>query len=70
MQPIGQSVFRPKLVEQAHDVVAAVPPARRALDAQHDELADQSADRSVAGHVGSLAKGRATGQSAQHWSPT
>jgi hypothetical protein len=32
----------------ARDVVATSPGARRALDAQHIELADQAADRSVA----------------------
>ena len=35
---------------RARDVIATVPAARRALDPQHGELADQSADRSVAGH--------------------
>jgi hypothetical protein len=50
-EPICQSVARPELLEEAHDVVATLPAARRAFDAQHVELADQSADRSVAGRV-------------------
>jgi len=32
-------------------VVAALPAAHRALNAQHIKLADQAADRSIAGHV-------------------
>jgi hypothetical protein len=47
MQPVGQPVGGPQLLEQARDVVAALPTACRALDPQHVELADQSADRSV-----------------------
>jgi hypothetical protein len=51
-QPIGQSVAGPKLLDQSCYVVAASPAARRASDAQHVELADQSADRSITGHGG------------------
>jgi hypothetical protein len=43
--------------------VVTVPPAtRRALDAQYDELADQSADRSVAGHVSADQLGDCSGR--------
>jgi hypothetical protein len=38
-------------------VVATLSPARLALNAQHDELADQSADRSIAGHASTLGYG-------------
>ena len=37
-------------------MVAALPAARRAFDARHVELTDQAPDRSIAGHVHSLAK--------------
>jgi hypothetical protein len=33
-----------------------MPAACWAFDAQHEELADQTADRSVAGHAGSLSR--------------
>jgi hypothetical protein len=43
-------------------MVAALPATRRALDAQHDELGDQSADRSVAGHVSADQPGDCSGR--------
>jgi hypothetical protein len=49
--PIGQWVTGAELLKEARDVVTALSAARRAFDAQHEELADQSADRSVAGHA-------------------
>jgi hypothetical protein len=55
MRSDSQSVTGPKLLEQARDVVAALPAARAALDAGHRQLAE-SADRSVAEHPGSLAE--------------
>jgi hypothetical protein len=48
-QPVRQPVARPELLEEARDVVAATPATRRTFDAQHVELADQVADRSIGG---------------------
>jgi hypothetical protein len=45
VQPVGQSIGGPEFGDEARNVVSALPAARRALDAQHLELADQSADR-------------------------
>jgi hypothetical protein len=39
-QPIGQSVTGPELLEEARDVIATLPAACRAFDAEHVELAD------------------------------
>jgi len=39
-QPIGQPVAGPELLDQAREVVTALPAACRALDPQHVELAD------------------------------
>jgi hypothetical protein len=40
VQPIGQSVASAEFLEEACDMVAALPAARRTFDAQHIELAD------------------------------
>lgn len=56
VQPIGQPIVRAEFRDEPRDVVAPVPAACRALTAQHEELADQSADRSIAGHVRSLGR--------------
>jgi hypothetical protein len=54
VRSFSQSVRRaaaPNFLDEPRDVVAALPAACRTLDAQHVELADQSADGSIAGHV-------------------
>jgi hypothetical protein len=51
IQPVCQTCGGPELLDEPRDVVAALPAACRTLDAQHVELADQSADGSIAGHV-------------------
>jgi len=53
-QPICQACAGPELLEEGCDVVAAMAPACRTFDAQHGELADQSADRSIGWHWGSF----------------
>jgi hypothetical protein len=59
IQPVCQSGAGAELLQEASDVVAALPAACRTFDAQHIELADQTSDRSVAGHVRSLDKAKA-----------
>jgi len=50
-QPVGQSIGGPELFEQClYDVTAALPATCRAFDAEHIELSDQAADRSVRWH--------------------
>ena len=50
VQPIREAGPGPELLEEARDMVATLPAACRAFEAQHVELTDQTADRSVAGH--------------------
>jgi hypothetical protein len=50
-----------ELRDEARDVVATLPAARRAFDAQHIKLADQTADGSIAGHGTNIAGGPGEG---------
>jgi len=50
MQPIRQSVGRAEFGDEPRNLLATMPAAHRAFDAQHLELADQVAERSVGGH--------------------
>jgi hypothetical protein len=58
MEKIGQSGVAAKLGDQSRDVVAALPAASRALDPQHIEAADQTADRTIERHGVRLVGGR------------
>jgi hypothetical protein len=50
VQPIRQAGTGPELLEEARDVIPPLPATCRTFDAQHVELADRTADRSIAGH--------------------
>jgi hypothetical protein len=61
VQPIGQPVTWAELLEEPNDVIAALLTSCWAFDAQHVELANQIAYRSIKGHVSECAVPTAAG---------
>jgi len=49
-QQVGEPVGGTELLDEARHAITASAAARWTLDAQHIELADQVADRSIGGH--------------------
>ena len=60
--PIREPVAGAELLDQPRDVIAAMPPACRALDSQHVEAPDKAANRSVKGHTLRLPQARVVSQ--------
>jgi len=55
VQPVGEPAIGAEFSDEVRDLIAPVPIAPRALDAQHGELSDQVADCSIGGHFRGLA---------------